>query len=77
VTLAVGWALLPLVLGLVSLGCGLLLETTSATRLPGALVRGADHEPDRERVTVQSVTSSLRSAPGSPTGTAIPSRLSG
>jgi hypothetical protein len=38
VTLAVGWALLPLALGLLSLGCGLLLETASATRLPGALL---------------------------------------
>jgi hypothetical protein len=38
VTLGVGWALLPLALGLISLGCGLLLETASATRLPGALL---------------------------------------
>ena len=37
-TLGVGWALLPLALGLISLGCGLLLETASATRLPGALL---------------------------------------
>jgi hypothetical protein len=38
VTLVVGWVLLPLVLGLLSLGCGLLLETVSATRLPGGLL---------------------------------------
>jgi hypothetical protein len=38
VTLVVGWVLLPLALGLLSLGCGLLLETVAGTRLPGALL---------------------------------------
>ena len=37
-TLVVGWVLLPLVLGLLSLGCGLLVETVSGTRIPGALL---------------------------------------
>jgi hypothetical protein len=38
VTLVVGWVLLPLVLGFLSLGCGLLLETVAGTQLPGALL---------------------------------------
>lgn len=37
-TLAVAWIVLPLVLALLSLGCGLLLETVSGMRLPGALL---------------------------------------
>lgn len=37
-TFVLAWVLLPLVLGLLSLGCGLLVETLSATRLPGALL---------------------------------------
>src|SRR5438128_6096797 len=37
-TLAVAWIGLPLVLALLSLGCGLLLETVSGMRLPGALL---------------------------------------
>ena len=37
-TLAVAWIVLPLVLSLLSLGCGLLLETVSGMRLPGALL---------------------------------------
>ena len=37
-TLAVAWIVFPLVLALLSLGCGLLLETVSGMRLPGALL---------------------------------------
>jgi hypothetical protein len=37
-TLATAWILLPLVLSVLSLGCGLLLETVSGMRLPGALL---------------------------------------
>ena len=37
-TLAVAWIVLPLVLAVLSLGCGLLLETVSGMRLPGALL---------------------------------------
>ncbi len=37
-TLAVAWIVLPIVLSALSLGCGLLLETVSGIRLPGALL---------------------------------------
>ena len=37
-TLVVAWIVLPLVLALLSLGCGLLLETVSGMQLPGALL---------------------------------------
>src|SRR5947209_4185626 len=37
-TLFIAWIVLPLVLALLSLGCGLLLETASGMRLPGALL---------------------------------------
>jgi len=37
-SLAVSWLVLPLVLGLLSLGCGLLLEWAAGVRLPGALL---------------------------------------
>jgi len=37
-TMAVAWIVLPIFLSLVSLGCGLLLETVSGMRLPGALL---------------------------------------
>jgi hypothetical protein len=37
-TFAAAWIGLPLVLSLLSLGCGLLLEAVSGTRLPGALL---------------------------------------
>lgn len=37
-TFAVAWIALPLVLGVLSLGCGLLLETVSGMRLPGTLL---------------------------------------
>lgn len=37
-TFAIAWIVLPLVLGLLSLGCGLLLETVSGMRLPGTLL---------------------------------------
>lgn len=37
-TLLVAWLLFPLLLGLLALGCGLLLERTAAIRLPGPLV---------------------------------------
>src|SRR5947208_15515509 len=40
-TLLACWVLFPLVLPLVSLGCGLLRERVSGIRLPGALVPGA------------------------------------
>ena len=37
-TMVVAWIVLPIVLSLLSLGCGLLLETVSGMRLPGALL---------------------------------------
>ncbi len=37
-TLFLAWVVFPLVLGALSLGCGLLLEKASATRLPGTLL---------------------------------------
>jgi hypothetical protein len=37
-TLVVAWIVFPIVLALLSLGCGLLLETVSGMRLPGALL---------------------------------------
>src|SRR4051794_32529973 len=37
-TLVVAWIVFPLVLALLSLGCGLLLETASGMRLPGTLL---------------------------------------
>src|SRR5262245_24278452 len=37
-TLVIAWIVLPLVLSVLSLGCGLLLETVSGMRLPGALL---------------------------------------
>src|SRR5437899_12327199 len=37
-TLFLAWIVFPIVLGLLSLGCGLLLETVSGMRLPGALL---------------------------------------
>ena len=37
-SLAVSWLLVPAVLGLLSFGCGLLLEFAAATRLPRALL---------------------------------------
>ncbi len=37
-TLFLAWIVFPLVLGLLSLGCGLLLETASGMRLPGPLL---------------------------------------
>jgi hypothetical protein len=37
-TLFVAWIVFPIVLALLSLGCGLLLETASGTRLPGTLL---------------------------------------
>jgi hypothetical protein len=37
-TLLISWLAFPLVLGLVSLGCGLLLEEVAATKLPGLLL---------------------------------------
>jgi hypothetical protein len=38
VTLLICWVAAPLVLGVISLGCGLLVETVAGSRLPGALV---------------------------------------
>jgi hypothetical protein len=38
VTLLISWLVFPLVLGVLALGCGLLLELLSGTRLPGALL---------------------------------------
>jgi hypothetical protein len=40
-TLLVCWVVFPLVLGLLSLGCGLLLEAAAGCRLPGALLLSA------------------------------------
>jgi hypothetical protein len=40
-TLLVCWVLFPIVLGLLSLGCGLLLEAAAGVRLPGALLPAA------------------------------------
>ena len=37
-TLLVPWLLFPVVLGLISLGCGLLLERASGAALPGSLL---------------------------------------
>src|SRR4051794_37493518 len=37
-TLVVAWIVFPLVFGLLSLGCGLLLERASGMRLPGTLL---------------------------------------
>src|SRR5947209_20081059 len=37
-TVVVAWLVLPLVLSVLSLGCGLLLETASGMRLPGTLL---------------------------------------
>ncbi|MDX6427302.1 MAG: hypothetical protein QOD52_2707, partial [Gaiellaceae bacterium] len=37
-SLLIGWLAFPLVLAVLSLGCGLLLEAISGVRLPGALV---------------------------------------
>ncbi len=37
-TAAIAWVVLPLVLGLLSLGCGLLLEVVAGTRLPRPLL---------------------------------------
>ena len=37
-TLVLAWIVFPLVLGLLSLGCGLLLERASGMRIPGTLL---------------------------------------
>src|SRR6478735_8537188 len=37
-TLVLAWIVFPLVLGLLSLGCGLLLERASGMRMPGTLL---------------------------------------